>query len=584
MVYWYNNYITQEGAKLMKVRRFSISTMLLVIVIVVLIMSNVTLSIFSINHSNSSIKTAVQQRMLDVANLAARYVDGDYLGIITAEDEGTPEYQAVYDSLCIVRDNVALEYVYAIRNNGNGNFTFTIDPSEDAAEFGDPVEYTEALAGAGRGVAGVDDEPYEDEWGIHYSAYSPVFDSKGKVSGIIGVDFDATWYEDQISSHTRTVVMVSLIAIILGAVIVLLMTNNIRKRFKMLNSMLEGLSDGSGDLTRKLDITSGDEFEVIAGNMNKFIAQISSIVGGVKENVTEFIAASDDLSVVAEKAAGTMDNLSVAIADVAKGASIQAEDVSKSSNNVKEIVGKLSEMTRSAEQAEQYADNMSESSQEVSGSFDGLITAIKDSMDQLEQVTKKIESVGTSVELVINAANIIDSIANQTNLLALNASIEAARAGDAGRGFAVVAEEIGNLANQSNSSAASIKQIMSDLKGQTSEAIKLVSRLNVVMKEQEKTSTVSRESLSSLIEVIDETKKSFVLVRDGAAEIQKVCAQLNEAIGELSEISEQNESSSGETATNVDAIKGVTKTVSDKAEVIKSLSGRLGDMVGGFRV
>ncbi|MBO4497281.1 MAG: methyl-accepting chemotaxis protein [Lachnospiraceae bacterium] len=569
----------------MKVRRFSISAMLLVIIIVVLVVSTVTLSLFSISHSNRSITEAVQQRMLDVANCAAASVDGDALEKLTADDMDSPEYWKAYNALAVFRDNVSLEYVYGIKDEGNNKFTFTVDPAlEDAADFGDEVATTDALIGASKGTPGVDDEPYADEWGLHYSAYSPVRNSAGKVAGIIGVDFDATWYDEQITSHTRTVILVSLCMLVLGVVIVLFVSINIKKRFKILNKMLVSLADGSGDLTRKLEIRSGDEFEVLANSMNEFIVQIRAIVGGVKDNVAEFTSASDNLTVAAEKASGTMDNLSIAIAEVAKGASVQAEDVATSSEDVKDIVSKLSEMTQSAQRAEKYADDMSKSSTEVAGNFDGLIAAIKDSMDQLMQVTKEIESVGTSVDSVIEAANIIDSIANQTNLLALNASIEAARAGEAGRGFAVVAEEIGNLAAQSNSSASSIKNIMSELKGQTSAAIKMVSQLNVVMHEQEKTSTVSRESLTSLFEVVDETKKSFVQVRDGASEIQSVCEKLNETISELSTISEQNESSSQETASSVNEIKDITATVTEKASTIKDLSGKLGQMVGGFKV
>ena len=569
----------------MKVRRFSISAMLLVIIIVVLVVSTVTLSLFSISHSNRSITEAVQQRMLDVANCAAASVDGDALEKLTADDMDSPEYWKAYNALAVFRDNVSLEYVYGIKDEGNNKFTFTVDPAlEDAADFGDEVATTDALIGASKGTPGVDDEPYADEWGLHYSAYSPVHNSAGKVAGIIGVDFDATWYDEQITSHTRTVILVSLCMLVLGVVIVLFVSINIKKRFKILNKMLVSLADGSGDLTRKLEIRSGDEFEVLANSMNEFIVQMRAIVGGVKDNVAEFTSASDNLTIVAEKASGTMDNLSIAIAEVAKGASVQAEDVATSSEDVKDIVSKLSEMTQSAQRAEKYADDMSKSSTEVAGNFDGLIAAIKDSMDQLMQVTKEIESVGTSVDSVIEAANIIDSIANQTNLLALNASIEAARAGEAGRGFAVVAEEIGNLAAQSNSSASSIKNIMSELKGQTSAAIKMVSQLNVVMHEQEKTSTVSRESLTSLFEVVDETKKSFVQVRDGASEIQSVCEKLNETISELSTISEQNESSSQETASSVNEIKDITATVTEKASTIKDLSGKLGQMVGGFKV
>ena len=346
----------------MKVRRFSISAMLLVIIIVVLVVSTVTLSLFSISHSNRSITEAVQQRMLDVANCAAASVDGDALEKLTADDMDSPEYWKAYNALAVFRDNVSLEYVYGIKDEGNNKFTFTVDPAlEDAADFGDEVATTDALIGASKGTPGVDDEPYADEWGLHYSAYSPVHNSAGKVAGIIGVDFDATWYDEQITSHTRTVILVSLCMLVLGVVIVLFVSINIKKRFKILNKMLVSLADGSGDLTRKLEIRSGDEFEVLANSMNEFIVQMRAIVGGVKDNVAEFTSASDNLTIVAEKASGTMDNLSIAIAEVAKGASVQAEDVATSSEDVKDIVSKLSEMTQSAQRAEKYADDMSKS-------------------------------------------------------------------------------------------------------------------------------------------------------------------------------------------------------------------------------
>ena len=108
----------------MKVRRISISTILLVIVIVVLVISNVALSVFSIDHSKGSITTAVNQRMLDVANCAAASVNGDILPYLTAEDEGTPEFQEIFDALALFRDSVSLEYVYAIKDEGNNRFTF----------------------------------------------------------------------------------------------------------------------------------------------------------------------------------------------------------------------------------------------------------------------------------------------------------------------------------------------------------------------------------------------------------------------------------------------------------------------------
>ncbi len=569
----------------MKVRRISITRQILIILVLALVVSNIVLCVVSVRNAGEDVREAIQQRMLDIANCAAANVDGDALGRLNAESEGTEDFQSVYDALAVFRDNASLKYIYGIRDLGNSRYVFVIDPDvDDPAGYGEEIERTDALAMASRGTAAVDEDSHTDEWGVFYSSYSPVYDSNGRISGIIGVDFDASWYEEQIFSHMRTVIIISIVALLAGVALILLIIVRIRKSFNMLNSMLESLSDGSGDLTRKLDITSGDEFEVIAGNMNKFISQVCSIVGSVKGNVAEFSGTSEELATVVDKAAATMDNLSVAVEETARCASVEAREVEGSSEDVKVIVEKLSEMTDMTNKAESFSDDMSKSATDVSECFEGLIAAIKESMKQLMDVTKEIESVGTSVDSVIEAANIIDSIANQTNLLALNASIEAARAGEAGRGFAVVAEEIGNLAAESNSSASSIKNIMSKLKGETARAIQMVNGLNVVMHEQEKTGTLSRESLSSLFNVIDETRKSFVQVRSGAGEIQKVCSSLDDAFRELTRISEQNESSSRKTSDSVVEIKEVTATVSEKAENIRILSEKLGSMVGGYRV
>ncbi len=62
-------------------------------------------------------------------------------------------------------------------------------------------ESTDALYQASLGKPSVDKVPYEDSWGRFYSAYSPVFDSNGKVAGIVAVDFSADWYDKQIRTQ-----------------------------------------------------------------------------------------------------------------------------------------------------------------------------------------------------------------------------------------------------------------------------------------------------------------------------------------------------------------------------------------------
>ena len=568
----------------MKVRRISLTLQILLINVVILVVATAVLGTISVKQSASAMDHLIKQRMMDIANTAAAEIDGDVLDALEDGDQETEEYASVLADLAAYRDNTDLEYIYCMEKSGNG-FIFTVDADpEEPADWGDEVEITDALVAAGNGKGAVDDKPYADDWGNHYSAYSPVFTSSGKVAGIVGVDFSADWYDEQIASNIRTVVITSFIIVVLSILAILFLTAKIGRSFKTLNNKLSDIADGSGDLTKKIEISSGDEFEVIAGNMNTFIDQIRGIVSGVKDNVDSSVAASGELTGITERAAKTMSDLSNAISGVSSGALQQAEDVNNASDNVRTIVSRLSDMSDTVETAEECTNSMAANSSHVSKTFEELIASIQESMRELAQVTEEMGNVGNFVEEVTNAADVINSIANQTNLLSLNASIEAARAGEAGRGFAVVAEEIGKLAVQSNESSASIKTIMDELKTQTDKTIGLVTKLNDVMSKQETTSMDSKESLSTLFENINSTKENFDAIRQNVDGINDVCNILNESISSLSAISEENASSAEITANACTEITDIMNNVSDKADNIKNRSDELGKMVGNYRV
>ena len=149
----------------------SLSTKILLMVEVILLISSTLFCIVSVYRARVGIRKAIQQRMLDIANCASGSVRGDVLKTLTAADVGTPKYNNIYDTLAVFRDNVELEYVYCIRDEGNGHFIFTMDLDQyTPASYGDSVEYTKALAMAGTGTAAVDEVPYSDAWGEFYSA------------------------------------------------------------------------------------------------------------------------------------------------------------------------------------------------------------------------------------------------------------------------------------------------------------------------------------------------------------------------------------------------------------------------------
>ncbi len=221
--------------------KISLSTKIILMVECILLISSILFCTVSIYRARVGIRKAIQQRMLDIANCASGSVNGDVLKLLSKDNVGGPEYEEVYRTLAVFRDNVELEYVYGIREAGYKNFIFTIDLDQlTPASYGDSVKYTDALATAGRGKAAVDEVPYEDAWGQFYSAYSPVFDSSGKVAGIIAVDFSVRWFEDQLSAQTRSTVIsyvIILISTLLLAAILSLLT--VRPYVRLQGKLLE---------------------------------------------------------------------------------------------------------------------------------------------------------------------------------------------------------------------------------------------------------------------------------------------------------------------------------------------------------
>lgn len=567
----------------MKVRKVSLTNQILLVNIVVLLITTIILGMASVSQSKKSISKLLNDRILDIARSGAAIVDGDVLQTLTAEDKDTEAYQSELNKLAIFRDNTEIEYIYAIKAVDDKNFVFTIDTAlEDPAEFGQEIEYTDALYNASKGTADYDRIALEDEWGRHYSAYAPVFNSQKEVVGIVGVDLGAQWFDLQIKKHITKIVICSIVIMVISVIAILFIISKIKKGFVTLNDKLDDIADGSGDLSKEIVLESGDEFEVLAGKMNIFIRQIREIISGVKTSVNGSVASTDELTVIADKAAQTMSKLSQAISGVSEGAMQQATDVTDASNNVADIVERLAGVNETIDYAEECTRNMSNNSASVSESFDILIKAIRDSMEELGQVTAEMSQVGASVDMVIEAADVINDIASETNLLSLNASIEAARAGEAGKGFAVVADEIGSLAYQSNDSAADIKKIMDELKGQTTKAIKLVNQLNAAMAAQEKSSKNSREFLKKLFEDINNTKENFDTIRSEVISIRSACDVMNSTIESLSAISEENASSAELTAGSVKDISNIIDDVAKKADNIRGLSGDLGSIVGNY--
>ena len=217
-----------------------------------LITVNVSLGLVLTRQSDAALRTLIENRMLDISNTAAAMLDGDMLESIQSGDASTPAYQTVMKTLSIFQDNMKLEYIYCIRDMGGGSFAFTIDPDDDPGLFGEPIAYTDALYLASLGTPAVDKVPYEDRWGRFYSAYTPVFDSKGLVGGIVGVDFSAEWYEQQLANQFRATFLIVAISLFFACVIIILIAMDFRKRFHAMLGEMNEISAGIETLVHEV--------------------------------------------------------------------------------------------------------------------------------------------------------------------------------------------------------------------------------------------------------------------------------------------------------------------------------------------
>ena len=263
------------------------SVRLAILMSVLLLAVNLIVGHILINYSRSAMKTLINNRMLDISKSAADMINGDVLERLKKEDKGTPEYQQINDFLAVFQRNIDLKYIYCIRDLGNKNFVFSVDPAPDPGEFGTPVVYTDALYKASLGESAVDENPYSDSWGRFYSAYSPIFNSKNKVAGIVAVDFAASWYEDQIANQTRVIYFSSLISVFLAIIVVIITTSKFRKQIGIINSDIKDVMDDIKDLTHKINPNA--EIKQIEFKSSDGVLELSQHIAQIKDELHQYI-------------------------------------------------------------------------------------------------------------------------------------------------------------------------------------------------------------------------------------------------------------------------------------------------------
>lgn len=431
------------------------------IIIVVLICGLMGYNSYT-RFEESMVRMGVEEADM-AATIVADSLDANLVSEVTVGSEGTQVYQNLQGNLRKKQKACGIAFLYTLYTDGKKVY-YGVDSDEDAAKVGD--EFADSYAELEPVFGGkeyIQDYIDHTEDGDLITVYKPIEDNAGKVVAILGCDYDASSIAAELQRAVVRTLQIGGICLLLAILILTIIVSRITKGLMQVNAKIYDLVHNEGDLTQKLDVRSGDELELIAGNVNELLAYIRKIMIGISSGSMRLMSTS-------RKMVDHVSSADESITDVSATMQEMSAAMEETTSSLNQITEAIDEIYLSVERIAGNADAGKVSSQEMesraSGANDAAAEGEKKANIETEKMAaslnEKIAKSKSVEQIEVLTSNIIE-ITEQTNLLALNASIEAARAGEAGRGFAVVADEIGKLAGNSADAAAKIRQVSAEV-------------------------------------------------------------------------------------------------------------------------
>lgn len=334
--------------------------------------------------------------------------------------------------------------------------------------------------------------------------------------------------------------------VILGTIITLFGVNilgALRKGFKKASEVTQALT--VGDTSIEIGQIPNDEFGTLLEEYQLLINATRAQVG-----ISEAVAQGDMTILVNPR--GDRDTLGLALKtmvdknqhalsnvnDAAYQVMTSSSQVAQASENLAqgstEQASAIEEITVSISD---IAEKTKKNAAEANNAADLVGKAIRDVQkgnDQMKDMVVAMNEINKSSESIQNIIKVIDDIAFQTNILALNAAVEAARAGEAGKGFAVVAEEVRNLAAKSAAAAAETAEMIEDSIVKVGNGTKFAAE--------------TEKALDAITKAVSESEQIIIGIAEASNYQATAVAQINQAIGQVSQVVQTNSATSEECA------------------------------------
>mgnify|MGYP000581695047 FL=1 len=553
-------------------KRGTFAAKIIVMVILAVIVSNVICMVFILESSKKQITDSTKHTMVDVINTTSKITENE----ISNSGVDDLDYDGYANNLSDVKlEGIDSAYMYVVQKDG----TMLYHPTKE--KVGQPVENAvikgvvkQLQDGKKPGTTVVE---YDFNGTTKYSAYTILNNEN-----ILVLTADESEALAGITTVTGVAVGIIAIVVLIAIIISFIMGRRLMRPLVKVSTIIEDVANGNIEADFSVVKESNDEIGLIIEKMKELTQSLGSIVGKIRNSSDTMSSNSYELNDTSSQTLAANNEISKAVEDVAEGSTGMAASISKINENLLEMSNETKDINASVDEIK----NQTTAVQDSSKIMNDKIKSMQDSSHKMDEgisaISKRIETVNTTVDKVSNIVSVIEEISSETNLLSLNASIEAARAGDAGKGFAVVAQEIRVLSDNTNTELENIKQIISSLVEECRYCVQASGTIVEDNAKQKEEIKAVLDEFGSLDEQIQKTAEKADEIEELVTAMIELNDDITKSSNSLTDVSAANAAATEEMNANIEELNAMMHGVSEMAEHMNNESDGLKEALSFF--